>query len=112
MKHGNNEILFVVVRDERWITLLLRGALSAPWKQAVRENRRPTKKLLREKTSATMDHCQLSRDTANTPPASTAPGPGPDNLGEDGGRREGEDGGRREGDGGRREGDGGGWRQK
>lgn len=38
------------------------------------------KKLLRAKTSATTDHCQFSLETANSPPASTAPGPGPANL--------------------------------
>lgn len=65
---------------EGWVTFLLWGALSAQWKLVVREKRSPTKRLLREKTSATTDHCQLSLDTANTPPASTAPGPGPASL--------------------------------
>lgn len=41
---------------------------------------RLTKRLLRAKTSATTDHCQLSLDTANSPPASMAPGPGPAEL--------------------------------
>lgn len=62
------------------VTFLLWVVFSAQWKLAVKKNSRPTKRLLRVKTSATMDHCQLSLDTANSPPASTAPGPGPVNL--------------------------------
>ena len=65
---------------EALATLFLCDVLSEEWKVAVKEKSRPTKRLLRVKTSATMDHCQLSLDTANTPPASTAPGPGPHNL--------------------------------
>ena len=52
----------------------------AQWKLAMEKKSRPTKRLLRVKTSATMDHCQLSLDTAKRPPVSTAPGPGPANL--------------------------------
>lgn len=63
------------------ITLLLSLALLAQWKQAASAKISPTKTLLREKTSATTDHCQVSRDTANAPPASTAPGPVPTSLG-------------------------------
>lgn len=62
------------------VTLLLCVAFSAQWKEAVKTKSRPTKRLLRVKTSATMDHCQLSLETANSPPARTAPGPGPANL--------------------------------
>ena len=64
----------------RWVTFLLWVVLSARWKLAVKKKSRPTKRLLRVKTSATTDHCQLSLDTANSPPARTAPGPGPANL--------------------------------
>lgn len=62
------------------VTFLLWVAFSAQWKLAVKNRSRPTKRLLRVKTSATMDHCQPSLDTANSPPARTAPGPGPDSL--------------------------------
>lgn len=62
------------------VTFTLWVAFSAQWKLAVKKKSRPTKRLLRAKTSATMDHCQLSLDTANSPPVRTAPGPGPDNL--------------------------------
>lgn len=65
---------------QHWVTFPLWVAFSAQWKLAIKNRSRPTKKLLRVKTSATMDHCQLSLDTANSPPASTAPGPGPANL--------------------------------
>ena len=61
-------------------TFLLWVTFSAQWKLAVKKKSTPTKRLLRVKTSATMDHCQLSLDTANSPPARTAPGPGPANL--------------------------------
>lgn len=67
----------------RWVTFLLWVVSSARWKLEVKKNSRPTKRLLRVKTSATMDHCQLSLETANSPPASTAPGPGPVNLREE-----------------------------
>lgn len=62
------------------LTFLLWPALLARWKLAVRRRSTPTKRLLRVKTSATTDHCQLSLDTANSPPDSMAPGPGPANL--------------------------------
>lgn len=62
------------------VTFLLWVAFSAQWKLAVKNRSRPTKRLLRVKTSATMDHCQPSLDTANSPPARTAPGPGPASL--------------------------------
>lgn len=64
----------------RWVTFFLCEAFSAQWKLVVNKKSRPTKRLLRVNTSATMDHCQLSLDTANSPPASTAPGPGLANL--------------------------------
>lgn len=64
----------------RLVTFFLCEAFSAQWKLVVNKKSRPTKRLLRVNTSATMDHCQLSLDTANSPPASTAPGPGPANL--------------------------------
>lgn len=62
------------------LTFLLWPADLARWKLAVRRRMRLTNRLLRVKTSATTDHCQLSLDTANSPPASTAPGPGPAKL--------------------------------
>lgn len=62
------------------VTLILCSALSAQWKEAVKTRRSPTNKLFRAKTSATMDHCQLSLEAANSPPARTAPGPGPVSL--------------------------------
>lgn len=65
---------------QSFCTFLLCMAFSAQLKLAVRKKRRPTKTLLRVKTSATMAHCQLSLDTANRTPPSTAPGPGPANL--------------------------------
>lgn len=62
------------------LTFLRWPAFLARWKLAVRRRIRLTKRLLRVKTSATTDHCQLSLDTANNPPASMAPGPGPAKL--------------------------------
>ncbi|TNN42234.1 hypothetical protein EYF80_047574 [Liparis tanakae] len=64
----------------RRFTFCLLVAFSARWKPAVAKKSRPTKRLLRANTSATTDHCQLSLDTAKSPPASIAPGPGPANL--------------------------------
>lgn len=62
------------------VTLILCWALSAQWKEAVKTRSRPMKRLLSAKTSATTDHCQLSLEAANRPPARTAPGPGPVSL--------------------------------
>lgn len=59
------------------ITFFFWSTVSALWKQAEREKRNPTKRLLSEKTSATSDHRHTSLDRAKLPPASTAPGPGP-----------------------------------
>lgn len=66
--------------EKSTLTFLRWPAFLARWKLAVRRRSTPTKRLLRVKTSATTDHCQLSLDTANSPPASMAPGPGPANL--------------------------------
>lgn len=68
------------VINEGKLTFPLWMAFSAQWKLTDKKKSRPMKRLLRVKTSATMDHCQLSLDTANSPPASTAPGPDPANL--------------------------------
>lgn len=59
------------------ITLFFWSTVSVLWKLAEREKRKPTNRLLSEKTSATSDHCHTSLDRAKLPPASTAPGPGP-----------------------------------
>lgn len=88
---GQVGIIFTAVRVKRCaylrgervccrVTLILCSALSAQWKEAAKTRSRPTKRLLRAKTSATMDHCQLSLQAANSPPARTAPGPGPVSL--------------------------------
>lgn len=59
------------------ITFFFWWTVCTVWKQAARQKRRPTNRLLSEKTSATIDHCHTSLDRAKLPPASTAPGPDP-----------------------------------